>query len=37
MAKDFYHEQVKAALRKDGWKVTHHHNPHIEKIVAWIK
>ena len=23
MAKDFYHEQVKAALRKEGWEITH--------------
>lgn len=23
MAKDFYHEQVKRALEKDGWKVTY--------------
>ena len=23
MAKDFYHEQVRRALEKDGWKITH--------------
>ena len=23
MAKDFYHEQVKKALEKDGWLITH--------------
>jgi len=23
MAKDFYHDQVKKALKEDGWKITH--------------
>ncbi|MEH2146813.1 element excision factor XisH family protein [Nostoc sp.] len=23
MAKDLYHEQVKRALEKDGWQITH--------------
>jgi hypothetical protein len=23
MAKDFFHDQVKTALQKDGWKITH--------------
>lgn len=23
MAKDFFHEQVKSALKKEGWAITH--------------
>jgi len=23
MAKDFYHENVREALEKDGWRITH--------------
>jgi hypothetical protein len=35
MAKDFYHENVRIALEKDGRLITH--DPYQIEIVKWIK
>ena len=44
MAKDFYHTNVKEALEKDGWRITHDPYPvNVEEVgyeidfVEWIK
>ncbi len=41
MAKDFYHDNARLALEKDGWKITDDpflvYDPFKNEIVKWIK